>query len=301
MTGLGALGELDAWTVLMVLSAAVLYGSSLFAAGSALFAAVFSDCPPSVRRTLNRGLLASAWVAILTVLLRWPLQAGFLGGGSWAAAVDPMLLGIVLESAAGTRMVMSLGGLLLVQAIAFERGRLRQAGKVLALVGAVLVLLSFSQVGHTRADPRWLLGGLLVTHLATVAFWIGAFLPLYRLAAFPADDPTPGRILSRFGRVAMVAVGLLVLSGLLLAWWLVRGLSPLLTTAYGQWLLAKVSLVCLLLGFAAWNKWRLVPSLERGTANARGRLRGSILAEISLVGGILLVTAVFTTLTAPGT
>lgn len=301
MTGLEVLGELDAWAVLMALSAAVVYGSSLFAVGSVLFATVFPDCPPSVRRTLNRGLLVAAWVAILTTLLRWPLQAGFLGGGSWAAAVDPMLLGIVLESAAGTRMVMSLGGLLLVQAIAFEGGRLRLVAKVLALVGAVVVLLSFSQVGHTRADPRWLLGGLLVAHLATVAFWIGAFLPLYRLAAFPVDDPTPGRILSRFGRVAMGAVGLLVLSGLLLAWWLVGGLSPLLTTAYGQWLLAKVSLVCLLLGFAAWNKWRLVPLLECGAANARGRLRGSILAEVSLVGGILLVTAVFTTLAAPGT
>ncbi len=300
MTGLGVLGELDAWAVLMVLSAAMLYGSSLFAVGSLLFAMAFPDCPASVRRTLTRGLLVAAWVAILTTLVRWPLQAGFLGGGSWAAAVDPMLLGVVLESPLGVRTGMSLAGLLLLQAMVIERGGLRRIGKVLALMGAVVVLLSFSQVGHTRADPRWLLGGLLMAHLAAVAFWIGAFLPLYRLAGFPLDDPMPGRILSRFGRVATVAVGLLVLSGLLLAWWLVGGVWPLVTTAYGQWLLFKIALVSVLLGFAAWNKWRLVPSLERGAAFARGRLRSSFVAELSLVGGILLVTALLTTASAPG-
>lgn len=58
-------------------------------------------------------------------------------------------------------------------------------------------------------------------------------------------------------------------------------------------------IVALLLLLAASNKWRLVPAFERGEPRASQRLRRSIALEIGLVGLVLLVTAVLTTVSSP--
>lgn len=161
------------------------------------------------------------------------------------------------------------------------------------------MLLAFVQVGHTREEPRWLLSGLLLAHLATASFWIGALLPLYRVAHNPAYQAHPSGILTRFGRLATTAVLLLLLAGAALAWLLAGGLAPLFTTAYGQILLAKIALVALLLGLATLNKLHLVPAYERGDPRAPARLRRSILVEGLLVAAVLLVTALLTTTSSP--
>ena len=294
------LGGLDAWTLALTVVSAGFYGSALVAVGSLPVRLVFPGMPATGYKALRRQLVVAAWVGIVLVLLQWPMQAAFLGGGALAAAVDPFLLGVVFESAQGMFILLAVGGLLLVQATVFDRGRLWSVASLLGLLGAVLVLFAFVQVGHTRDEPRWLLAGLLMLHLAAVAFWIAALHPLRRLAQRASDTDHTILVLTRFGHVAMGVVGLLLIAGTTLAWILVGGLQPLLTTAYGQTLLAKLLLVVALLGFAAWNKWRLVPALARNEAGVWVRLRRSIAFERVLVAGVLLVTALLTTAMSPG-
>jgi len=268
-------------------------------------------------------------VAITALALQWPLQAGYLGGGNLESALDPILLGIVFQGPMGERLILAVIGLLLLQAVLLDTGRDtgkdtgRETGEetgedtgesgskrrfiacATSLAGVVLVLLAFTRMGHTMDEPRWLLGGLLFLHLLTAAFWVGALAPLYRLvgkAAAGSDTDLRGqaaRALERFGRMAVVMVGVLVAAGVTLAWWLVGGLWPLLTTAYGQILLAKVGMVALLLLLAALNKWRLVPAFEHGQGLAGRSLRRSILLEGALVAMILLTTALLTTTASP--
>ncbi|WP_018881395.1 CopD family protein [Thioalkalivibrio sp. ALE30] len=299
MAWLSALSDVDAWTVAMMLVAAGFYAGSLLAAGAVLFRLAFPDLPDPDRRAASRMGAVAAWVAIVLALVQWPLQAGFLGGGNGAAAFDPMLLGMVFEGAQGTRLVLAVSGLLLVQAILLDARRLPGLGYGLSLAGVLLVMLAFVQVGHTVDEPRVLLGGLLVLHLLTAAFWIGSLWPLYRLAGHPPAGRDAARILARFGQVAVFGVGLLVLAGVVLAALLLGGVTPLLTTGYGQFLIGKVLIVGLLLLLAAANKWRLVPAFERGEPGAPGRLRRSIALEGGLVGSILLLTAVLTTVSSP--
>lgn len=180
-------------------------------------------------------------------MLQWLLQAGYLGGGTIASAMDPMLLGIVFEGAQGTRLILAVTGLLLVQAILLDARRLPGVGYGLSLAGVLLVMFAFVQVGHTVGEPRFLLAGLLIVHLLAAAFWVASLAPLYRLAGHPPEAADAARILARFGQVAMIGVGLLVLAGLVLAWWLLGGITPLLTTGYGQFLIGKVLIVALLL------------------------------------------------------
>lgn len=288
---------MDAWTLSMVLAAGAFYASSLVATGGVLFRLTLSW--QQGRVGLRFAVVTAAWLALGLLFLQWSLQAGFLGGGTLGAAVDPMLLRVVFESAQGSRMILAASGLVLLHGVLIDSGRLRYLGVALSVIGVILVLLAFIQVGHTRDEPRWLLAGLLLVHLAAVAFWVGALLPLYRMAGQAVPHTVAARILTDFGRVASVTVGLLLVAAVGLSWLLVGGIAPFLETAYGQTLLIKIALVLLLLVLAALNKWRLVPAFERGDRNASRRLRRSILGEGLLVLLILLVTALLTTTTSP--
>lgn len=296
----GVLGGLDACTLALILVSAGFYGSALVAVGSVPLQLVFRQMPAAGHSMLGRQLLVAAWAGIVLVLLQWPLQAAFLGGGALAAAFDPFLLAVVFESAQGTRILLAVSGLVLVQAVLLDRGRIGFLAPLLGLLGATLVLLAFVQVGHTRSEPRGLLAGLLIAHLAAVAFWIAALVPLHRLAQAAENGGSAAQVLGRFGRIAMAIVGLLLVAGTALAWMLLGGLRPLLATAYGQVLFVKLVAVAALLGFAAWNKWRLVPALARNDPVAWTRLRRSIRAEMLLVVAILLVTALLTIAASPG-
>ncbi|MCL7930989.1 CopD family protein [Halomonas llamarensis] len=280
----------------MILAAAGFYLSALVASGAVLFRLAFPLLPDRERRRVARMGVLAAWVGIILVLLQWPLQAGYLGGGNVAAATDPVLLNIVFESSPGTRLILSVTGLLLVQAIQLNGLAL---SKGLSLAGMLLVMLAFTQVGHTVNAPRAVLGGLLILHLIAAAFWVASLWPLFRLVGRHHDRAYTGRILTRFGQIAKGGVGLLVLAGVALATLITGGLTPLLTTAYGQLLIGKVLIVGALMLFAAANKWRLVPAFERGEATAPRRLQHSIALEMVLVAIILLITAILTTATSP--
>jgi len=294
-----ALAGVDAWSAAMILVAAGFYLAALLAIGAVLFGLAFPELPDPVRRGVARMGALAGWVGITLILLQWLLQAGYLGGGNVAAAIDPMLLGMVFEGAQGTRLILAITGLLLIQSILLGVRTLPAVSHGLSLAGALLVMLAFVQVGHTVNEPRFLLAGLLILHLLAVAFWVAALWPLYRLAGQRAESRYAARLLARFGRIAMAGVGLLVLAGAVLAGLLLGGITPLLATDYGQLLLGKVGIVALLLLLAAANKWRLVPAFERGEATAPRRLRRSIALEMVLVGSILLVTAVLTSVTSP--
>jgi len=60
-----------------------------------------------------------------------------------------------------------------------------------------------------------------------------------------------------------VAVATLIGTGLVNSWYLVRNVTALLTTQYGQLLLAKLALFAGMLSLAAINRFWLVPSMSR--------------------------------------
>lgn len=297
---ISALADLDMGSVLLVLTQAGVYLGALLAVGAVLFRSLFPGAPDFVARSARRmGVLASA-AALVLIHLKWPLQASYLGGGTLVAATDPVLLMLVVEGAFGVQLLLVAGGVVLLQSGLLPL-RLPVSVKAVALVvGCLLILSAFAQVGHTVREPRALLAGLLMVHLLCVAFWLGALWPLFRLS-HGQQGTDAAAILKRFGQVAALAVGLLVLAGVVLGWQLLGGLQPLFTTAYGQLLLVKLSAVALLLAFAAMNKFWLVPAFERGAPGAPRRLRRSILGEMVLAIMIVLVTALLTSVGTPAT
>jgi copper transport protein len=141
--------------------------------------------------------------------------------------------------------------------------------------------------------------------VAAAAAWVGGLVVLV-VAAFPAARVAPGAdrqgalvpVVARFSDVALVAVGVLVVSGLLRAWAEVRALRAL-SEPYGVVLLAKLALFLPLLGLGLFNNRWLKPRIqeagERG-ARAVSTLRRAVLAEVLLAVVVVAVTALLVNL-----
>jgi copper transport protein len=287
--------ETQAWRWSFLAARLGLDLSLLVAAGGMTFAGLVRPKGPSREAALRIAGMAAALgtgLALLTV----GLEGGMLLGGSASLLLAPGAWRMGALSAFGCTALCAVAGLSLVGLAARFR-RLAGAG-LLGMTGACLVLGSFALSGHVvTAGPRWLTSPPLLIHVAAAAFWAGSLLPLGRALSRPTGEA--GSLLQRFSALAVWAVGVLILAGLVLAWVQVRQPGALLSTEYGRLLLLKLALVGGLLVLAALNRVRLTPALVRGEAEAPRRLRRSIGTEVALVAVILGITAALGTTPPP--
>jgi copper transport protein len=196
----------------------------------------------------------------------------------WKAALATSLFRSLLIASAA--MAISL----VAQASASEN--LARTLSALAMAG---VGLSLAASGHaSTAPPRWLTRPMVFLHGVGIAYWAGALAPLVTMARRPADRLLA--VLNRFSRLAVPVVGVLVLTGLVLAIVQLESFRALIATRYGIILSVKLALVIVLLGLAALNRFRLTPMLALDPLNTRPLVR-SILAECAVVVAILAVVA----------
>jgi len=264
------------------------------AAGIALFLALREQELPHTVPALRRIGIVAALIAASLLVTQYLLEAARMSG-ELAGMLDPTLQGLALHSMASVTLSWRLLGLLLILAGLRATGI---GGGTAGVIGAVVLLASFTFVGHTSKDAlRWLLSPLLLTHLFVVAFWYGALLPLYLVSARePAQ--TAGSVVERFSARAVWLVPLLLLAGLGLAAALLPNFAAL-ERPYGKLLIAKVVGFCALMVLATLNRWRFGPALARGGAAAGRRFQNIVATEFTLLAVILCVTAVMTTFYSP--
>ena len=285
---------MDGATLAMVVVKALAYLASLTAARSALALASLTKLDRDTRRMVGRLGLGCAFTAGLASAALIPVGAIYLAGGSWAGAADPVLTGMVAASPVGESLGIRIAGLAVV-AVLFSSGR---APRIVAVAGAGIVCASFAFRGHVLAEPRVILGALVTAHLLGLAFWIGAFAPLHRLAGH-ADPIRAGTAAAEFGRRALWVVPALAVAGATLLVLLTGNPLDAVETTYGRLLAVKLAVFLLLLGLAAFNRLRLTPALLAGDAGAGVRLRRSIGVEFTAVLIILATTAILTTIASP--
>jgi putative copper resistance protein D len=264
------------------------------AAGIALFLALREPQLPHTEGALQRIGTLAALIATTLCLAHYALESARLSG-ELGGVLDAALQGMVLHSAVGVTLSWRLLGLMLIVAGLWLGGI---AGRTAAVVGTVVLLASFTFIGHTSKDAlRWLLSPLLLVHLSVVAFWYGSLLPLYLVSSREPPE-TAGLIVRQFSARAVWLVPVLFLAGLSLAAALLPNLTAL-QRPYGELLLAKVSGFAVLMLLAAMNRWRFGPALARRDRAAGRRLRQVIGAEFMLLASVLCVTAVMTTFFSP--
>ena len=285
------LAPLDIWALAAIVAKAAEYAAVLLAVGGALFVATFRAAPGAAVALARRLAVIAVLATLVLLALRFGIRAGRISGMGPAGAVDPMMLGLIWDSPLGNAAMWRITGAALILGLCVDGALGRAAG----LLGAVMLALSYTLVGHALGEPRVWLAGLLAVHLLAVAFWVGALAPLHAATALPQG----AALLHQFGVIASFIVAALVLVGLVFAWLMIGSVGGLIGTAYGLTFLAKLGAVAALLGLAAGNKLRRVPALTAGAAGAAKGLRRAIRLEGVAVALILLATATLTSVTTP--
>lgn len=259
----------------------------------------------------DEGSAALTLVAISAPLLSVALMLVSIAAmmGAPLALLDwPMIEAMIIDTEMGMAFLIRLA-LLIVGLCALLVSR---AGRPTSLIAAMCfagALLTLSWSGHAAAIE----GGLGLfhrmnngVHLLATSLWLGAiswFLFL-TLKAHRQPDLIPAlpllRVMHAFAPLGVGLVAAAALTGMINAQ-LIFGLensAAVLTTSYGILLIAKITLVGMMLAFGAHNASigrREVLDQRRETVaphNALSRLRRSLAGELLLAGGVIGLVAV---------
>jgi copper resistance protein D len=287
--------ELSGWDAAAVCAKAVTYAATLGAAGAIFFLAYSSSLLNELLRSHIRRLIASLLVAAALASCARILLSGASMSGELAGMFDSGFVRMVLGAGEGRATGMRMAGLALAALAIPSNPRFR----ALALLGAATASISFAGVGHIRGLlPNTAPLLLLCMHLLCAAFWLGALGPLL-IAARDGGDTRVALLASRFGKLALGVVLLLVAAGAAVLWTLIGDAAQFWSSDYGLLMALKLLMVAALLSTAAVNKLYLTPKLLRGDVGAVIQFRRSVTIEMVIGALILLITATFTTVAGP--
>lgn len=252
-----------------------------------------------------------------TLLLRIAAPLAAISGVTWLAlvlvnmthyfgsVVDPEDLELYFfETPFGTVSILRLSLFAIAVVIAFAplRGRWRFA---LLVPVSALLLITQAWFGHSN-EGTGLYRITMITaygiHTLAAAAWAGGLPPLLfamiEQRRFGAYEPRENalEICGRFSLMAMVAVTLVVLSGIANAGFRVEGsFLKLFDSDYGDLLLKKIAVVAAMLALAYLNRFLLVPRLRAAGAKDLRQinwLKYSLMFDIGLGALVLYASAI---------
>lgn len=245
-------------------------------------------------RWLGIALWSAAALLLLCIALL-AIQATSLAQGRPALETAITLLE---RSRFGHVLLMRFGLIAaLIASLIYVRSRAlqsRTSSFALALLAAVTFSAS-AWSGHSAAEePAGPALSAHVLHLTSLSVWLGALPALYALIVSADRKPTElalaARTFTRFSRLAMTLMPLIVISGVGLAVVHVRDWPALFGTRYGALVLTKSALLIGVLLIAARIRWRYLGRYTQRAATSDG-LRRALRFEIALGFGIVIVAA----------
>jgi putative copper export protein/mono/diheme cytochrome c family protein/peroxiredoxin len=266
-----------------------------------------------MRRWEQRVLYWARWLVIIALAsgaVVLAVQAGLFEGRPEAALEPQAIWHAMMDTRPGFLWMMRHGLLIVLAAFLFLDGDVsaRQnwiaaRGEAFLLAALALILLGSSSHVAASSESPWP-QVIDMTHLLGAGIWVGGLPPLALLlygASHNSPDPYAVRTMQRFSAVALIAVLILVGSGIASAWRLIRSVAGLVGTTHGLLLLAKITVLGLALLLAAASRAMLPtlssPTAAKSSATAR-RMAASIALEAALVLVVLgLATAM--TVTTP--
>ena len=239
-----------------------------------------------------RMVAALAALGALLTVAQFTATALAMTGGDTAMLDREMLRYLAVETPMGISSIARFVLLVLIAVVAMSSVRTRSA--ILLAVAAVATLAWSGHAGASEGGIGILHRASDIVHLIAASAWLGT-LALLLLAIARLDTPTAELIaaLGRFAVTGTLIVGALILSGIVNLWAIVgfEALPSLGATDYGRTLILKLSLFAAMLGFAACNRWRLTPRLERSADEGVRSLCASVSLEAAAAVGVILAVA----------
>jgi copper transport protein len=230
---------------------------------------------------IERAALVLGWAALL-------LLAGNLMG--WVMGVVPPGAGLAgIAAAIGSNTgVVGLGRIAL---IALALLLLRRRGRAAAALALTAVLIGAAS-GHAVAISPWITMPANAIHLGSVSIWLGGLLLLVLAPNGPTDESYAWKFIDiarAVSATALLAVILILASGMVQSARFLGDLAALTGTSYGRGVLLKSTGLAVLVGFGAWHRFRVMPDLER--EGARHGLRQTVRLETIVMLAVVMVAA----------
>jgi copper transport protein len=267
------------------------YTGLVLAIGPALFLALLWPRRLSRRGPVRLVRAGLALIALSTLAAVW-LQAPYSSGAA-LQDVSGTELKAVLASPFGGAMTARLAVLGVIAALLRLvllglAGRVRIAVLLALTVGA---LTTWPLSGHAGASPLpAVVVAADVVHIAAMAVWLGGLVTLVAFLLRRAHPRVLGVILPAWSRWAAIAVVWLVGGGAVQGVVQVGSVGALGGTGYGRLLLAKIALLALVLGVAAYAR-QLVRRAQVPAAGA-ARMRRTVGIEVAATAVVLALSAV---------
>lgn len=187
------------------------------------------------------------------------MQGAYASGRSWGSVGDTSLIADVMGTRLGAailaRLALGAGWIALV-GIALRGAWASRAWMNAAVLTSLATLATFAVSGHASTkSPAALFAAVDLVHLVAVASWAGALVTCAVLRVRPGPDLD--REIARFSRLATVSMPVAVVTGVVLGFGLLGGISTVTDTNYGVLLLAKIAAVALVVAAGARVRRRL--------------------------------------------
>jgi copper transport protein len=252
-------------------------------------------------RLLAVALVLGVVVSVLGVLLQGASAAGVSLWASLKGSIVNNTLDSRFGEVWGLRAIdwVLLGALLLVTR---PLGR-RPPRVILALlaIGGVYLAITPALAGHASIEsPVAVFFPSDVLHVLAGSVWVGGIACL--LLALPSatrqlEGGERSRLLlgtlARFSPIALSAVVVIAVTGVVQAYIDVRSFHGLLHTTYGALIIVKVVLLLVLIGLGWVNRKRVMPALERLVGDGRSPGGIGALARRTMRGELALMLCVF--------
>ena len=247
-----------------------------------------------------------AVLGLIAVSINYFAQVGAFAESGLMGIFDAQMHAFLWPTQVGQTVLWRLIGfglMLVASGLLLHKNRyIKTFSAVLAILSCLLIAVTFTFIGHST-ELGLLAQGLILIHVLIIGSWIGAFYPLWKLCS--TDDHSDDNIVIKnvmdtFGRLGIVIVILVLLSGMGMVWMLFDSPTELISSNYGIAVTIKLCLVAIILLIAAWHKLVLVPKLTiANTSLAKQKLQKSIGLEALIAVLILATTAVLSSVLGP--
>lgn len=257
---------------------------------------------PNLGISVTKYTGLGAVLGLIAVSINYFAQIGAFAENGLMGMFDAQMHAFLWPTQVGQTVLWRLIGfglMLVASGLLLHKNRyLKTFSAVLAIISSLLIAVTFTLIGHST-ELGLLAQGLILIHVLIIGSWIGAFYPLWKLCSTD-DNIVIKNVMDTFGRLGIVIVILVLLSGMGMVWMLFDSPTELISSDYGIAVTIKLCLVAIILFIAAWHKLVLVPKLTIAPPSfAKQKLQKSIGLEALIAVLILATTAVLSSVLGP--
>lgn len=257
---------------------------------------------PNLGINVAKYTFVGAVLGLIAVSINYFAQVGAFAESGLMGIFDAQMHAFLWPTQVGQTVLWRLIGfglMLVASGLLLHKNRyIKTFSAVLAILSCLLIAVTFTFIGHST-ELGLLAQGLILIHVLIIGSWIGAFYPLWKLCSTD-DNIVIKNVMDTFGRLGIVIVILVLLSGMGMVWMLFDSPTELFSSDYGIAVTIKLCLVAIILLIAAWHKLVLVPKLTIANPSlAKQKLQKSIGLEALIAVLILATTAVLSSVLGP--